>query len=487
MKRKSYKKIITLLTICFFGTAFAQKFDKKFTENFKVNKDVEISINASNTDINVTTWNKNEVSVEAFIEVEGISKKEAESYFKNWNFEALGNKSTVKITSKGSNSHHSNRDFVFFNNRSNFNFPEVHIETLDSLHFPNIEEIIIPEIDIDYETMFSGLEGLEFDFDKYVENGKEYFFQWKDDAHNITIKSKKEWENFKKTKEYKLLKEKMTISKEKMKKEFEKSREKISKIDKKRIEAELRKAKIKWERFDKVKLQKDLAKAKESIKNIKMEYFFDGNSNDITVNGKKIKITKKLEIKVPKSATFDLNTRHCKVKLPNTKASGKVSYGTFNVNDLNGGKLNIYYTPVVNINDLNACTLFLNNVTDAKIASVTNTTLSTNSSQLNILKINENVELSNKFGALKISKISPNYKSFNLLLDFTEASINTAGITNKLIYNIGEKSPLFPNKAALKFNILDAKTKDLNGNFVIKTKDNTLIIQGKYSQLNIKE
>jgi hypothetical protein len=49
MKQRLYKQIITLIAFGFLGTVFAQKFDKKFTENFKTNKDVEVAINASNT------------------------------------------------------------------------------------------------------------------------------------------------------------------------------------------------------------------------------------------------------------------------------------------------------------------------------------------------------------------------------------------------------------------------------------------------------
>ena len=103
MNHKSYKYVITFLTICCIGTTFAQKFEKKFSENFKTNKDVKIYINASHTDINVTSWNKNEVQVNAIIEVEGVDKEVAEKYFKNWEFDALGNKRKVEIKSRDSN------------------------------------------------------------------------------------------------------------------------------------------------------------------------------------------------------------------------------------------------------------------------------------------------------------------------------------------------------------------------------------------------
>ena len=469
MKLKLYKNSITFFALCFMATTFAQKFDKKFTENFKVNKDVEVVINASNTEINVTNWNKNEVQVEAFIEIEGLSKKEAEKYFKNWNFEALGNKGKVRITSKGSNSFGLKNDFVIFNNMD-FKFPEIEM--------PNIDAIVIPEMDFDFdfnfdfENIFEDLEDLD---ERVGENGK-YSFHWNDGKDKISIKSKKEWEAFKKTKKYKELKEKMKVDKVKMRKNLLKSKEKMKK--------EMAKVKLEYKKIDKEKIKKELVKAKEHIMKLKLNY--NSDSDNITINGKKIKIKKRLEIKVPKKATFDLNTRHCKVKLPNTVAYGKVRYGSFNANNLNGGKLSIDYSNV-KIQDLNACTLFLNNVTDAKIASVTNTTMSSNSSGLNIKLINENVDLKNKFGEITIQNLNSDYKSFKLNLDYSDANINLSNIKDKLVYVIGDKSSLFPEKASMKFNLLDLKSKDINGNFVIKTKNDSIIIQGKYSQLSIKK
>ena len=453
MKHKSYKHIITFFTLCFFGTITAQKFDKKITENFNVNKDVEVEINASNTEINVTTWNKNEVQVEAFIEIEGISKKEVERYFKNWEFEALGNSKTVKITSKANNSFNHKNDFVFFNDM-NFTFPEIKM--------PDFDMIVIPDLNLDFET------DLNFDFDfnfedlddldrNMGENG-EYEFILKDGRDKIIIKTKKEWEAFKKTKEFKELKEKMAKSKEKMKKRFAESKEKMKKG--------LAKAKLEYKNIDKEKIKKELAKAKEHI--MKMKLNFNSDSDNITINGKKVKIKKRLEIKVPKKATFNLNTRHCKVKLPNTVASGSVKYGTFDANNLIGGKLKIDYSPV-NINDLNACTLFLNNVTDAKIASVTNTTLSNNSSGVKIVRINENVNLSDKFGELTISSFKPNFGEFLLNLSHTNATIILGNVGSKFKYDVNR----------VKLENKHTKTKTTISNNLIK-------IKGDYSNIVIE-
>ena len=497
--------------------AFAQKYDKKFNEKFKTNKDVVVAINASNATIDVTTWNKNEVSVEAVIEVEGLDKKAAEKYLKNWEFEALGNKKKVQINTGSSNSHSFGNDNIVFFNSSKNNHPNVYqystegnqvivipeMPEIEMPEIPELPEIVIPEINFE-EILNRDFSNIE----KMFENGDLLKFKWKEGPHNITVKSLKEWREFKKTDSYKdylkntkSAKKKLFfknnkekgVDKEKLKKELERVKKELRKIDKSKIKKELARARAEVKRINKREIQRELLNAKKQIELTRKQiskthynYSFNTNNNDFTVNGKKVKVTKKIIIKVPKNATFDLNTRHCKIKLPKTKASGKISYGTFKADVLNGGKLNVSYSPLI-INSLNACTLFLNNVTDAHIASVTNTTLNSNSSGLTVGTIYKNVEVSNKFGELKINKIDTNYSALNILLNYSNAIINTSGVTSDLIINIDKKSPLYPNKASLKFNVLKPNMKDINGDFIIKTKDKTFVVEGKYSQISIKE
>ena len=454
MKHKLYKNIITFTAICFLGTAFAQKFDKKFTENFNVNKDVIIEINASNTDINVTTWNKNQVQVEAYIEIEGLSKKEAEKYFKNWDFEALGNSKKVEITSKGSYGLGAKTDFIFFNDMD-FSFPDIEI--------PDVDLIVLPEMNFDFDFDFDYdeiLEDLDDIDDKIGENGN-YNFTWNHGNNNIVIKSKKEWEAFKKTKKYQELKKELAESKEKLRKNFVESKVKMKK--------ELAKAKVELAKIDKTKIKAQLAKAKAKIKEMKFNFHTKG-SDKLIINGKEIKIKKRLEIKVPKKATFDLNTRHCKVKLPNTVASGNVKYGSFNANDLAGGRLTVDYSPVT-INSLNACTLFLNNVTDAKIASVTNTSLTNNSSGVKIVRINENVNLTDKFGELLIESFHPNFGEFVLNLSQSNATLLMGNTKTNFKYKV--------NKIKLDNKNVVRITKNAPKNNLIK-------VNGEYSSLVIK-
>ncbi|AZJ36515.1 hypothetical protein D6T69_13670 [Tenacibaculum singaporense] len=379
-------------------------------------------------------------------------------------------------------------NIVFFNSSDN-NYPKVfqfdgddEVVVVPEVRIPEIPEIPeLPEIkipEINFEEIVTGLEDIEFDFDKYAKDGGNYFFQWKDGVNDITIKSKKEWEEFKKTDKYKEFKKHQEERKRDIKKELEKAKK--ERINQKELRREMAKARAEIRKINREEIRKELAKARKEMhkarkemQKVRMNYSYSSESNNLMINGKKVKITKKITIKVPKSATFDLNTRHCKVKLPKTKASGKVSYGTFKADALDGGKLNISFSPV-NINSLNACTLFLNNVTDAQLASVTNTTVNSNSSGLVVNNVYSNVEVNNKFGNLTITKVHPSHDNLKVLLSYSDAGVDLAGINKK-------------------FDIQSNKVKKLkdgsveyNGEFILISNDKKIEIDGKYSQLKVK-
>lgn len=458
MKNKLYKPIITLLAVGFFGVTSAQKFDKKYSENFTVNKDVEVKINAANADINVTTWNKNEVQVDAYIEIEGVTKEEAEKYFSNWKFEALGNKKKVEIKADNSILGRLGADFTYLDNMNfDFTFPDVDLSKM--------ETIVIPNIDFDFKDF--EMPEINLDIDEMVEKDEKYEFRWKDEENDIKISSKEEWEAFKKTKKYKELKEKLKSKNKDLKYEFSVARDKVKKElleNREKMKKELEKARVEIKKINKEEIRASLEKARAELE--KMRTSFADKNGEVTINGKKVKIKKRIEIKVPKEATFDLNTRHCKVKLPNTVASGNVKYGSFDANNLMGGKLTVNYSPVT-IKDLNACTLFLNNVTDAKIASVTNTSLSNNSSGLRIERVNQNVRVFDKFGEILIESFDPNFGEFIITLSNSEATLQLNNIPAKYEYSVE------------KINLENTAKKST-------TSKNKVQVNGKYSTVVIK-
>ena len=196
-------------------------------------------------------------------------------------------------------------------------------------------------------------------------------------------------------------------------------------------------------------------------------------------NNKKVKITRTINIKVPKNATYKLNTRHSKVKLPKGKVSGKVSYGTFTADEIHGGDLKIYFAPV-NINSLTESIVSLNNITDATIASVINSKLTANSSKLKIDKVFKNVNLEFYFSDIHIVKIDNKVTNLNLVLEQSEVQLDGLPFVDKMVVHL-----LFNSKDKIDFKKAGKKNLSFNGNFNIKTKDESIKVSGKYSSLTL--
>ncbi|MBL4642785.1 MAG: hypothetical protein JKY44_04250 [Flavobacteriaceae bacterium] len=488
MKLKTYKCIGFLIAAFFISGLQAQKFDKKYNETFKVNKNVLLAINASNADINVSTWNRNEVSVKAVITVEGLSKKEAQKFLKNWEFEALGNKSKVQINANANHFLHFGDDAFKFD----FDFGDIVIPDINFDNFKiEIPEFEMPDINLDFSEIWKEID--EYDFDSDDHDGTKTFRYESNGKHKtIVIKSKKEWEKFKKSGEYAKMKKELkrtlkkatqkikNIDMKKIHEQINKAEIRMQKINKKQIEAQIRRAKIQYEKIDKVKIKESLAAAKMSIEMMKhtmARRYRNGDNVIIIEDGnskKKIKITRKITIKVPKNARFDLNTRHSKVKLPKGKTSGKVSYGTFNADEINGGNLNIHFAPVI-IDVLKGSTVTLNNITDATIASVMNTKLISSSSKLRIQNLESNVELTSKFGELVIDKVISSLKGLKLNLSYSDATINLKNLNETL--KILQATEVSSKNTTKNFR--------LNGNFSLS--NSKVNIKGKQSELKVKK
>ncbi|WP_299763183.1 hypothetical protein [uncultured Dokdonia sp.] len=76
------------------GNVLAQAKKEKLKERFNTNKDVEIEVDTRYADVIFETWNKNEVSVEAYVEGE-----DADRVIRDWDLSVSGNSDRVRISS----------------------------------------------------------------------------------------------------------------------------------------------------------------------------------------------------------------------------------------------------------------------------------------------------------------------------------------------------------------------------------------------------
>lgn len=492
---KAYKYKIVSLLLLFVISVQAQKYDKKITEHFKVNSDVTVEINTSHTDVDIDTWNKNEVSIEAVIEVEGISEKEAEKLFKNWKFEALANKNKVKINSL------SNYAFFEFDGAIHFEFPEMNFE-IPHFELPELEEFPeFPELpDIEFE-------GFNFDYNAYKNDStylKKYKFKVKEQVEKFknsdwekrldSVKNSDEYK--KKIEEFKKATKELAIKANELRnsKEFKQSIEEAKKAAEnarnemfKNRRAFQEQAKL--ARAEALNVREELLKMKEegkleTIRNSTENVYFNFKNEKNST----IKIKKYLKIKVPKNAIFDLNVKHGELTIPNsnTKMSSNISYGNFIGGVIEGSQneLKISNSSVL-INTLQSGNISLKNVPNATFGTFKNANLFANSSDVVIKKAGENVALNQKFGTLEVLGIMPNFKNLTIVLDYAKGNLNLSKANFKYLVN-GKKSSIIMDDKFTKSLKKDTQNiSTIEGFFGAENTSNQLFLTGVFSTVNL--
>ncbi len=283
--------IVLIFFLAGFQLITAQKFEKKYHESFKVNKDVVISLNTFYTDVVIETWNRNTVDVSATIIVEGknLKQEDADKYFKNWHFEALGNHEKVSI--KGDN-------YRFYG----FLVPKP--ETPPMPRLPVIPELSIKNLDIldsfklvapvvnnfVFEAMALNslkLDSLHFDFDAYKKD-KNYLKEYQKRAYTKASKIR-----------------------QLMLKDSVERKRRVVEIKRLLVEAKVEMNKQRKElivqRKELLKNQKEvIIKQRDATKKIRA----------VLVKRNKVKLKKTIYIKVPKGAKFNMNVSYGSVKFP---------------------------------------------------------------------------------------------------------------------------------------------------------------------------
>src|SRR5690606_31683961 len=96
-------KTIKLLVFLMLATTsvMAQKLNK-LSKSVNVTNDVIINLNTSHTNIEVDTWNKDVIEIEAYIDGEKVSKEDLQKALEDWKITINGSGKEVTIDSKGS-------------------------------------------------------------------------------------------------------------------------------------------------------------------------------------------------------------------------------------------------------------------------------------------------------------------------------------------------------------------------------------------------
>ena len=99
---KTLNKNLFLLFFFSISVLNAQTKLEKTNQTIKVAKDVTLDLNTSHCTIELDTWNKDTIEIEAYIEGEKVSKEELQEALKNWKITIDATTNKVSINSVNS-------------------------------------------------------------------------------------------------------------------------------------------------------------------------------------------------------------------------------------------------------------------------------------------------------------------------------------------------------------------------------------------------
>jgi hypothetical protein len=447
------KSIIkSVLTLSFFVSSIvnAQQKQTKVSQSINVNKNVNISLNTSYTNIVFDTWNKDVVEIEAYVEGEKLSKDELQKALKDWDVNVDATNSSVTISTKGGNT--TSWAYGFDGDENDVELAilkELKFELADipeiNFYLPELPELqMIPKIP-ELPELPKGMASISFDYEAYQKDGEKYLESYskkmettfgKDYQKKMEAwgeKFEKEWsEKYGKQMEawgerYAKKMEEQALQVDRQRTLVDKQREKQEMARQKLIEAREMQAETRE------KMAEDRRKIEEE-RRILVGKLGDKSSNS--------NVKKTIKIKMPKGAKLKVNVRHGEIEfasnIENLKAD--LTYTKLTANSINGSNtsINASYSPIL-VNYWNLGSLNLNYVKSANIGNVKHLVLTSNSSNITIDNLIGNAVINGTIGDLNISKIDDAFTNLNIVLQNSNANISIPKVGYSLQY-IGNRS-----------------------------------------------
>ena len=183
-------KFISIIVLCFaFISVSAQQRVQKIKKTVDANKDVTIDLNTSHTNIEIDTWDRNKIEVEAYIESEELSKDELDEIAENWEVDIDGKGDLVEISTGGN--YNFNWNFNYASEEASEALRELQLAMANMPELPPMppmpEMPPIPELDFEMPEMPElpelpelpeGVYGVSFDTKAYEKEGEAYLDRW---------------------------------------------------------------------------------------------------------------------------------------------------------------------------------------------------------------------------------------------------------------------------------------------------------------------
>lgn len=472
----------TCLICCLAGSSQLigqEKQTRNYKEDFTVKPDAVVDINVSHTDISFETWDKNQVSVEATVELEGATAEEAKKFFEEGGIEILGNSSLIEIRTSGAAP-----------------FPPMPPHPpmgIDFPEFPDMEQLFldlrIPDLPpLPDMPPMPPVNVPHFDYDKYQKDGDKYLQKWKSEFDkNFDKEYRKEMEAWSK---------KMAAGAEERSKHIEKWQEEQQKI---REEHGLQREAVR----EMAREQRELARehqqeAREQARKVQREMVISRNGRGEAPHvfyrssegeSKNFKIKKTIKIKMPKTLKLKMNVRHGEVKLAeNTRnMEANLAYASLLASTIDGEKTQITasYSPV-NVRNWNFGTLRTDFSDKVALIEVRNLELKSNSSNVTIDRLMKSASIINNLGQLHINSVADDFNTVEIELQNAEMFCATPSSAFSIQIN-GTSSEFTPPAYLHITNSGDQRQFAYKGYHLNGNSSRSILINSQFSEVTLQK
>ncbi len=429
---------------------FAQDRQSKLSDELSVNNDVTVNLNTSHTNIVFETWNKNMVSVEAYLEGD-LSDENSKRILDSWKVNVTGNSNDVTISSTAGNL------WTRSVTASNIRISKEELKMLS----PAIADMLGPMMEkIANNPMPSALSdnfaNVTMNTGKNKQNDEKYIQQWESQIRENLDQEKQKWAN-----------------------QFENKSKKVSGTLEIRMDAWGQQYGRQMEAWAS-QLVRDIQQnqQKEGVANVTIYQY---STNKPNMNS----MSKIIKVRMPKGANLKLNIRHGDVQLAeranNIRAA--LSHTTLSANIIDGNRtfIKASYSPV-SVKQWNNGRLVVNYVKNCRIQNAKNLLINADSSNIYIQELEENGAISGSFGAITIVKLGESFSTLDLAVQNSDFKLKLPKTAFNLSYSGAQSIISLPKT-------LQINTRKNFGNVFIngfqntRSTDKMITINAKYSEV----
>lgn len=489
---KPLKYIVNLCLACLVLPAVAQERMEKISQSINVNEGVTIDLNTSYTNLEIDTWNKDIIEIEAYIESDKLSEAALKDAIDAWQLDIDGSKSHVTINTAGSFGSWDG-DAAFFDGAYRDKLRQLELQLANIPEPPLVEAFNLPEMPPLPEmpalpALPEGIETLKFDYDRYKKEGESYLDKWSEEygekfGEEYAERMEAWAEEMENSPDMKAFEKRMEAWGEQFGEQFGEQMEawgerfearmaQREKAIEKRHEAHEKRAQHR-EQFQEAREAQRQARmeARDHALEARKQAHFERSENQEVLR-------KTIRIKMPKKAKLQLNVRHGALKFVSTVKNTKavLTHTALVANSIDGSQtsINVSYSPV-EIQQWHAGELLLNFVDVAHLQVVDQLVLNANSSNVQLGKINNNAVISGSFGDLNIANISNDFNTINVVLENSDAQLKLP-TTNYNLQYVGKHSKLEHPDNTAQNTLTNFSTGDFSSH-------KTIVVNAKFSEV----